>query len=118
MCHKYNRQKPPQATPHIALGCRKFVTTFLLLWLIVPIAQASNKPCSGSKGGVARCEGKNFICNDGSYSASKFDCSVTQNFTLQTKQRVIQCFLELRVITPQHTRFTADYFRNNNAYLP
>ncbi|NML15970.1 hypothetical protein [Azohydromonas caseinilytica] len=38
-------------------------------------AAAANRPCSGAKGGVARCDGARFVCNDGSYSASKKVCS-------------------------------------------
>ncbi len=34
-----------------------------------------NHPCSGRKGGVARCAGKKFVCNDGSISKSKYSCS-------------------------------------------
>ena len=36
---------------------------------------ATNYPCSGRKGGVSHCQGSTFICNDGSVSASKRDCS-------------------------------------------
>ncbi|MEG7361151.1 hypothetical protein [Pseudomonas citronellolis] len=38
-------------------------------------AHAGNKPCSGSKGGIARCNGDLFLCNDGSISGSKRSCS-------------------------------------------
>ena len=31
-------------------------------------ARATNYPCSGAKGGVARCMGRYFICNDGTTS--------------------------------------------------
>lgn len=40
-------------------------------------AFAGNTPCSGKKGGIARCQGTVFVCNDGSTSASKKDCSIT-----------------------------------------
>lgn len=36
---------------------------------------AGNTPCSGRKGGIAGCDGETFLCNDGSISASKKDCS-------------------------------------------
>ncbi|PZV40551.1 hypothetical protein B5V02_00495 [Mesorhizobium kowhaii] len=44
---------------------------------VLPVqpSQASNTPCSGHKGGVAHCQGRTFVCNDGSVSASKRDCS-------------------------------------------
>jgi len=35
---------------------------------------AANTPCSGSKGGIARCQGELFLCNDGSISGSKRSC--------------------------------------------
>lgn len=34
----------------------------------------ANKPCSGKKGGIAHCEGKYFVCRDGTTSQSKQDC--------------------------------------------
>lgn len=36
---------------------------------------ATNYPCSGRKGGISRCQGSTFICNDGSVSASKKNCA-------------------------------------------
>lgn len=50
----------------------------LVLMLAMGFAQqsiAANTPCSGKKGGVAHCDGARFVCNDGSYSASKKVCS-------------------------------------------
>lgn len=40
-------------------------------------ALAANFPCSGKKGGIARCQGETFICNDGSISGSKKSCSAS-----------------------------------------
>ncbi|TGP50312.1 hypothetical protein EN873_24375 [bacterium M00.F.Ca.ET.230.01.1.1] len=37
---------------------------------------AQNTPCSGDKGGISNCQGRTFICNDGSVSASRKNCSV------------------------------------------
>jgi hypothetical protein len=37
-------------------------------------AYAGNTPCSGSKGGIARCDGDLFLCNDRSISGSKRSC--------------------------------------------
>jgi len=39
------------------------------------LAEATNTPCSQSKGGVKACMGGKFLCNDGSISASKKTCS-------------------------------------------
>ncbi|MEK1905920.1 MAG: hypothetical protein AAAB13_09085 [Pseudomonas sp.] len=50
------------------------LTAILLLGLCGP-ALAGNQPCSGSKGGIARCDGALFVCNDGSISGSKKNCS-------------------------------------------
>lgn len=51
-------------------------------WLILSLAaavalpvHAQNKPCSGSKGGIAQCSGGKFVCNDGSISGSKKICT-------------------------------------------
>jgi hypothetical protein len=85
----------------------------MVLWLITPICQAENKPCSGNKGGILKCEGEKIICHDGSISASKLDCSAIQfNIKAQNKQRVIQCFLYGWIITPQFTGFNTDNFSN------
>ena len=44
--------------------------------LLLPLASnAANLPCSGSKGGIARCDGAQFVCNDGTISKSTKDCS-------------------------------------------
>ncbi|WP_017906494.1 hypothetical protein [Pseudomonas asplenii] len=50
---------------------------FVLAALLVGsgVALAANTPCSGSKGGIAGCDGETFLCNDGSISASKKNCS-------------------------------------------
>ncbi|MDH0732718.1 hypothetical protein N5F23_19750 [Pseudomonas sichuanensis] len=47
----------------------------LALCLAAPVANAGNTPCSGRKGGIAGCDGSTFLCNDGSISASKKNCS-------------------------------------------
>lgn len=47
----------------------------LLLCVISGSAWAGNTPCSGKKGGIDRCDGDLFLCNDGSISASKKSCS-------------------------------------------
>jgi hypothetical protein len=38
-------------------------------------ARAENTPCSGRKGGISHCQGDKFVCNNGTISASKKDCS-------------------------------------------
>lgn len=35
----------------------------------------ANSPCGGRKGGISHCQGSTFICNDGSVSASKKNCT-------------------------------------------
>lgn len=51
---------------------------FLLLLAAPHMSAAANYPCSGNKGGVARCDGPLFVCNDGSISGSKRNCSAGQ----------------------------------------
>lgn len=46
---------------------------------IAGLAQAANKPCTGSKGGISHCAGDKFVCNDGSISGSKKVCSMPGN---------------------------------------
>lgn len=48
-------------------------------------AEARNTPCSGKKGGVARCDGPHFICNDGSVSRSQQTCSSPETSTDETE---------------------------------
>ncbi|MCW0209395.1 MAG: hypothetical protein OJK14_20035 [Achromobacter sp.] len=43
--------------------------------LFAMAAHSANYPCSGKKGGVDRCVGEQFLCRDGSISASKRICS-------------------------------------------
>lgn len=47
----------------------------LLLAVVALPASAANYPCSGKKGGVSHCSGALFVCNDGSISGSKRNCS-------------------------------------------
>jgi hypothetical protein len=56
----------------------RFVQLALLL-IALGFAQPSlaNTPCSGAKGGVARCDGPLFVCNDGSISGSKKNCAAS-----------------------------------------
>jgi hypothetical protein len=54
---------------------KKITFVFVLSLALTSIAFAQNKPCSGKKGGISHCDGSSFVCNDGSYSQSKKDCS-------------------------------------------
>lgn len=47
---------------------------FLASAFIVASASAANTPCSGKKGGISHCQGRTFVCNDGSVSGSKRNC--------------------------------------------
>lgn len=51
---------------------KKRVATILLS--LTGLSFAANTPCSGKKGGIDHCEGSQFICVDGSVSASKKIC--------------------------------------------
>ncbi|MEB0045670.1 MULTISPECIES: hypothetical protein [unclassified Pseudomonas] len=63
----------------------------VLLCVISSLAWAGNTPCSGKKGGIDRCDGDLFLCNDGSISASKKRCSVMYGGETQARP---QTFLQ------------------------
>jgi hypothetical protein len=48
-------------------------------------ASARNYPCSGSKGGIDRCEDGKFICNDGSTSRSEQVCTIELKNDINSK---------------------------------
>jgi len=50
-----------------------FAFALLALFGCVP-TEASNHPCSQSKGGIVGCLGTKYLCRDGSTSASKRTC--------------------------------------------
>lgn len=51
----------------------------LLTLLLLPLSSWSASPCSGKKAGISHCNGSQFVCNDGSTSNSKKDCSTFFN---------------------------------------
>lgn len=55
---------------------KKLLAGFMILFC--SLVFAGREPCSGSKGGIAYCEGDSFVCKDGSYSNSTSQCPVTQ----------------------------------------
>lgn len=57
----------------ISRGWRPIV--LLLLVFSSSLALSANTPCSGKKGGIDRCDGDLFLCNDGSISGSKKSCA-------------------------------------------
>jgi hypothetical protein len=63
----------------------------LLFSVFISSAWAGNTPCSGKKGGIDRCDGDLFLCNDGSISGSKKSCSAM--FGGQTQARP-QAFIQ------------------------
>jgi endonuclease G len=54
---------------------KKFILVFMVVLILPFPALAQNTPCSGKKGGISHCDGPKFVCNDGSYSRSKKNCS-------------------------------------------
>ena len=58
-----------------AMTIRLLVTCSFLL--AASLATAANTPRSGKKGGIDHCQGKTFICRDGSVSKSKKNCQGT-----------------------------------------
>ena len=75
---------------------------FLILLLLPLISVAGGKPCSGKKGGISYCEGSQFVCNDGSISKSKKDCSSYVND--KSPQKVIS--VESTPVTPLNSEIT------------
>ena len=65
----------------------------ILMGLLLALAggvQAANTPCSGMKGGISHCEGRFFICNDGTHSASKKDCNAEGYASAPKKAATVQ----------------------------
>lgn len=60
-------------TKLIRRGWKPMVLLLLLFTSI--LVQAAITPCSGKKGGIDRCDGDLFLCNDGSISGSKKSCA-------------------------------------------
>lgn len=60
---------------------KKTILLFSLVFIALSYADLSlargRQPCSGSKGGIQRCVGDSFLCNDGTISRSKRICDPT-----------------------------------------
>jgi len=58
---------------------RLWLSFFAILFVFASVpVDAANTPCSGRKGGISHCQGATFVCNDGSVSASKKNCSTVR----------------------------------------
>ena len=68
---------------------KKIALVFVLSLAIPSITFAQNTPCSGKKGGISHCDGSSFVCNDGSYSKSKKDCSSVFGNSNQSKKSLV-----------------------------
>ena len=105
--HKRSRISHPSVIRSAAL-----VSTLVMLSnLAIPPALARNYPCSGSKGGISHCQGKTFICNDGSVSGSKKYCSATQG---NGNTSAAKLFSKNRNMTPSVKKDAACRCRNGN----
>ncbi|WP_223526263.1 hypothetical protein [Pseudomonas sp. BF-B-26] len=72
------------------LICRGWTPIVLLLLCVTSgSAWAGNTPCSGKKGGIDRCDGDLFLCNDGSISGSKKSCSAMYGGTSQARPQTM-----------------------------
>jgi hypothetical protein len=72
------------------LICRGWTPIVLLLLCVTSgSAWAGNTPCSGKKGGIDRCDGDLFLCNDGSISGSKKSCSAMYGGTSQARPQTL-----------------------------
>lgn len=72
----------------VAVDMQRLALLLLLLGLC-QFCMAANQPCSGKKGGIARCDGELFVCNDGSISGSKRDCSAERHNTRSAPLRAV-----------------------------
>ncbi len=63
--------------------------TLLLLCIASASSWAGNTPCSGKKGGIDRCDGDLFLCNDGSISGSKKSCSAVYGGQSQARPQTV-----------------------------
>ncbi|WP_414922550.1 hypothetical protein [Pseudomonas sp. IT-P294] len=63
--------------------------TLLLLCIASTSSWAGNTPCSGKKGGIDRCDGDLFLCNDGSISGSKKSCSAVYGGQSQARPQTV-----------------------------
>jgi len=72
---------------------KKLLLVFMVVLILPFNASAQNTPCSGKKGGVSRCEGSKFVCNDGSYSQSKKVCSGGVEAKDNPSNKTINAFL-------------------------
>lgn len=87
------------------------ITLVMLSNLVMPPAMARNYPCSGSKGGISHCQGKTFICNDGSVSGSKKHCSATHG---NGNTSAAQLFSNNRNMTPSVKKDAGCHCRSGN----
>jgi hypothetical protein len=52
-----------------------FISILLTVASVDAAARGKGRqPCSGKKGGIARCSGSKFVCKDGTISRSKRRC--------------------------------------------
>lgn len=51
-----------------------FSAAIFMFSVFNPANARGREPYSGKKGGISHCAGTKFVCNDGSYSASKKIC--------------------------------------------
>ena len=61
------------------------ITLLVMVVSSIGTANARNYPCSGSKGGIDRCDDGKFICNDGSTSRSEQICTVDLKNSINSK---------------------------------
>ncbi|MEQ4675289.1 hypothetical protein ABN063_12045 [Providencia vermicola] len=61
------------------------IAVSVMMVSVVNTANARNYPCSGSKGGIDRCEDGKFICNDGSTSRSEQVCTIELKNDINSK---------------------------------
>jgi hypothetical protein len=110
-CTQSLQKRSSSSRTSIARSAAFVFTLVMLSNLAMPSALARNYPCSGSKGGISHCQGKTFICNDGSVSGSKKYCSAPQG---NGNTSAAQLFSNNRNMTPSVKKDTGCRCRSGN----
>ncbi|MEY1354949.1 cell envelope biogenesis protein TolA, partial [Providencia huaxiensis] len=77
-------------------------------------ANARNYPCSGSKGGIDRCDGEKFICNDGSTSRSEQVCTIELKNDINSKAKAAGAVIGTGVVKQSSKSSVSDPIKNSS----
>ncbi|HEC8322588.1 cell envelope biogenesis protein TolA [Providencia rettgeri] len=77
-------------------------------------ANARNYPCSGSKGGIDRCDGEKFICNDGSTSRSEQVCTRELKNDINSKAKAAGAVIGTGAVKQSSKSSVSDSIKNTS----